>query len=85
MIIAHATLREFQAWALSARPGARNEYHRGFLARDREKSTSPLVSGERKALSRLANRVYDLMSRGHLLLVQRKHGYLDYSYIAVRV
>lgn len=48
------------------------EYHRGFLAADREKDASVAAK---------ANDVWDQYEKGSLNLLQMRHGPLDYSYL----
>ena len=53
------------------RPGNWLEYHRGMLSIDRETQASPKAVGDA---------AYLLAVKG-ALLVQQRHGYLDYSYL----
>jgi hypothetical protein len=55
--------------------GQRAVYHRGFLALDREKNAE---------LDDMAAQAWRLAEKGVLLLTQRRHGELDYDYIAQR-
>jgi hypothetical protein len=71
-------------WIASARPGERVEYYRGLLARDRMPSAQALTDRDRLGLVALAKRAMQVAEDGGVVLVQRRHGDGDYSYIAVR-
>lgn len=66
----------FNRWLYAVEPGTKLEYHRGFLAIDREKMT--------KDQHNLCVDAYIAAERGIVHIVQKRHGPLDYSYIAVR-
>lgn len=53
------------------KPGDWLEYHRGMLAIDRETSSSPRAVGDAAYL----------LGRGSAILIQQRHGALDYSYL----
>lgn len=76
-------LAAFRAWLARAKPGERLRYHRGLLALDRVKSTSPLREPERRKLAALADHASALAGQGKLHLLQKRHGDADYSYWAV--
>ena len=86
-------------WFQSAEPGAKREYHRGFLARDRElrhflghpnSNPSPqepcTCPGCHKArtLDELADMAYRFSERGWVHLYQVRHKAKDYSYMVVK-
>jgi hypothetical protein len=74
----------FCDWIASADPGQRIEYYRGLLLHDRVPNTTALQPRERVALVALAKRARQTAEDGRVLLVQRRHGEGDYSYIAIK-
>ena len=77
------SLARLRAWLARARRGERLQWHRGFLAIDRIKGTSPLREAERLKLAAVADHALALAERGVLHLLQQRHGDGDYSYWAV--
>lgn len=75
---------EFDAWLVNAKPGARIEYHRGFLPLDRDRGFSPFSERHRRELIDIAARAMALTEAGRVLLVQQRHGCGDYSYFAIK-
>ena len=69
------TMDDFRAWYEAAPEGNVIEYHRGFLAWQRDYNPQ---------LSDLADAIYALAESGHLALTQIRHGAMDYSYLATR-
>jgi hypothetical protein len=74
---------EFEAWNEKALPGDTLEYHRGFLPLDRLPAGSRLGEQNARQLDRVAVDAMALAEGGRVHLVQRRHGYGDYSYIVV--
>jgi hypothetical protein len=74
---------DFSDWLRHAGPGDGIEYHRGVLAWDRQPGRSPLPADLRDELIGIANLALALVEEGRLLLVQRRHGAGDYSYLAI--
>jgi hypothetical protein len=74
----------FCDWLASAPPGQRLEYYRGLLAHDRVPSTKVLHERDRVTLAAVAKRAMQAAEDGRVLLLQRRHGNSDYSYIAVK-
>jgi len=74
---------EFCEWVGRAEPGQQVDYHRGILGMDRAKGFSPFDEKRRRELGRIANRAMALAQKGRLLLVQRRHGEVGISYIAI--
>jgi hypothetical protein len=74
---------ELCAWIAQAEPGAKLEYHRGFLALDRTAFGRFADTPDRAALAVLGSRAHDLAERGLVHLVQHRHGPDDYSYFAI--
>jgi hypothetical protein len=74
---------EFMAWLARAKLGEQFEYHRGHLIWDRSPA-SILTQGERQALGRIADAVFQAAEQGQVHLVQRRHGPFDFSYLAIK-
>lgn len=74
----------FCDWLATAQSGQPVEYYRGLLLHDRMPSSTTLQPRDRIALVALAKRAAQAAADGRVLLVQRRHGDADYSYIAVR-
>lgn len=70
-------------WLGAAAPGDTLTYHRGALARQICPQLECLPETNRAALQRLAARARKLAELGLADLVQRRHGFEDYSYIIV--
>lgn len=74
----------FVDWLFTPDGGDRIVYHRGFLARDTDKIQGRMQEPERLELLQLARRAMSNSDKGVLCLVQKRHGFEDYSYIAVK-
>jgi len=73
----------FCTWLGAAAPGDAIIYHRGALARDTCPHLNLLPADERVRVARLASRALTLAEAGLLHLVQRRHGFEDFAYIAI--
>jgi hypothetical protein len=73
----------FCAWLGAAAPGDAITYHRGALARDTCPQLNLLPPDERVRVARLSSRALKLAEAGLLHLVQRRHGFEDFAYVAV--
>jgi hypothetical protein len=73
----------FFAWLERAEPGQRLAYHRGLLLRDRSPA-SELTAGDRRAVAEIADAAFRVAEQGRALLVQRRHGPSDFSYLAIK-
>ena len=74
---------EFLAWIDGATPGARVAYHRGWLNIDRTRGPSRFGEASRRELDAIADRAHALAEEGRLILIQKRHGDGDYSYLAI--
>jgi len=74
----------FCRWVGQADPGDVIEYHRGHLAVDRARETSPLDAATRRELGRTADRALRLAAEGRVVLVQRRLGQDGFSYLAIK-
>jgi hypothetical protein len=75
--------RDLVRWLSTAQPGDQLTYHRGFLVVDTSSTTSRLSACNRQILQRVANRVADLVARGLVQAVQRRHAEGDCSYLVI--
>jgi hypothetical protein len=67
----------------SASPQGRILYHRGFLALDRDPARTRLPERSRAELVRVAWRAFEAWSDGTADLVQKRHGFSDFSYFLI--
>ena len=74
---------ELCTWLGSALTGDKLTYHRGFLTNDCHPSTSQLPKHQRTELARVARRAWAANEMGLAVLVQRRHGPKDYTYIII--
>ncbi len=83
--IIHLTVSDnaFVDW-LFTHDADRLVYHRGFLARDTDPDQGRMNKPERLELLHVARRAMSGSAKDKLCLVQKKHGFEDYSYIAVK-
>ena len=77
------SIKKFEDWILKSRPGDKISYYRGYIMAPYLQKYSPTMD-ERRVRS-LKNRVYHAYDNNVVTLVQRRHGDLDYEYIAVRI
>ena len=81
--VRRCTKTEFRAWLARAKPGEQIEYHLGLLTWDRSPA-SGLAEGDRRALGKTADAVFQAAEQGQVHLVQRRNGPFDFSYLAIR-
>ena len=77
------SVAEFRGWLARAEPCSWFEYHRGLLIWDRSPA-SGLAEGDRRALAKIANAVFQAAEQGQVHLVQRRNGAFDFSYLAIK-
>lgn len=70
-------------WLGRAAPGDTITYHRGALARQICPQLHLLTEDERLRLAKLAARARYLADTGLAHLVQRRHGFEDFSYVLI--
>ena len=76
------SIKRFEEWINKSRKGDKVTYYRGYIMAPHLQKFSP-TSDDRRVNS-LKKRVQNAYDRSLVTLVQRKHGDLDYEYIAVR-
>lgn len=74
---------ELYAWIAQAEPGARLEYHRGFLGVDITPVISLLPEPDRARLADLAAAALGAFEKGLVHLVQARLGTDRFAYIAI--
>lgn len=74
---------ELYAWIAQAEPGARLEYHCGFLGIDITPAISLLPEPERCQLADLAEAAFSAFEKGLVHLVQERVGPNQFAYVAV--
>ena len=74
----------FCAWLGNAMPGDCLEYHRGFLACDRDPDQRTLTPADRRRVDALADQVREMAAIGLVALIQRRLGEADFSYLAIK-
>lgn len=82
------TIAHFELWLKTARPGDKFEYHRGFLAYDRETVTM-MPQGYyahvfHEPMHDVGLAAYGAYERGQVELVQKKIGRERYRYFAIK-
>ena len=76
------SLKAYQTWIDKSRKNDKITYYRGYIV---EPSIQPIApTMDRKRVEKLQRAVYNSYLEDLVLLVQKKHGKLDYEYIAVR-
>ena len=77
------SIKKFEDWLNKSSKGNKITYYRGYIMAPYLQKYSPTMD-ERRVRS-LKNRVYHAYDNNVVTLVQRRHGDLDYEYIAVRI
>ena len=77
------SIKKFEEWILKSKPGDKISYYRGYIMAPHIQKFSPTTDERR--VGNLKNRVYHAYDNGVVTLVQRRHGDLDYEYIAVKI
>ena len=77
------SIKKFEEWINKSKKGDKVTYYRGYIMAPHIQKFSP-TTDERRVNS-LKNRVQHAYNNSLITLVQRRHGDLDYEYIAVRI
>ena len=76
------SLKAYQTWIDKSRKHDKITYYRGYMV---EPSIQPIApTMDRRRVEKLQIAVYDSYLADLVTLVQKRHGKLDYEYIAVR-
>ena len=76
------SIKKFDEWLNKSKPGDKITYYRGYIMAPHLQKFSPTIDDRR--VNSLKNYVYKAYDNNLVTLVQKKHGDLDYEYIAVR-
>ena len=76
------SIKKFEDWILKSKPGDKISYYRGYIMAPHLQKLSPTMDDRR--VRNLKYRVYHAYENGVITLIQKRHGDLDYEYIAVR-
>ena len=76
------SLKAYQTWINKSRKNDKITYYRGYIV---EPSIQPIApTQDRKRVEKLQKAAYDSYLADLVTLVQKRHGKLDYEYVAVR-
>ena len=76
------SFKAFSNWLNKSRKGEKLSYYRGYIADPTIQRIAP--TNDRVRVDKFRRQVMNAYDDNHITLVQRKHGALDYEYIAVR-
>ena len=77
------SIKKFEEWINKSRKGDKISYYRGYIMAPHLQMFSPTTDDRR--VGSLKKRVMHAYNQSLITLVQRRHGDLDYEYIAVRI
>ena len=76
------SFKAFSNWLNKSRKGEKLSYYRGYIADPTIQRIAP--TNDRVRVKKFQTQVMDAYDSNLVTLVQKKHGYLDYEYIAIR-
>ena len=76
------SFKAFSNWLNKSRKGEKLSYYRGYIADPTIQRIAP--TNDRVRVDKFRRQVMNAYDDNHITLVQRKHGALDYEYIAIR-
>ena len=77
------SIKKFEEWLTKSNKGNKITYYRGYIMAPQLQKFSPTTDDRR--VGSLKKRVMHAYNQSLITLVQRRHGDLDYEYIAVRI
>ena len=77
------SVKKFEEWINKSIKGNKITYYRGYIMAPHLQKFSPTMDDRR--VTSLRNRVQQAYNHNLVTLVQKRHGDLDYEYIAVRI
>ena len=77
------SIKKFEEWLNKSRKGDKVTYYRGYIMAPHLQKFSPTTDDRR--VNSLKNCVQKAYNHNLVTLVQKRHGDLDYEYIAVRI
>jgi len=76
------SFKAFSSWINKSRKGEKLSYYRGYIADPTIQRIAP--TNDRVRVDKFRKQVMNAYYDNHITLVQKKHGALDYEYMAVR-
>jgi len=76
------SFKAFQNWINKSRKGEKLSYYRGYIVDPTIQRIAP--TNDRVRVDKFRRHVLNAYDNNHVTLVQKRHGALDYEYIAVR-
>jgi hypothetical protein len=77
------SIKKFEEWLNKSSKGNKITYYRGYIMAPHLQKFSPTTDDRR--VNSLKNYVHRAYNHNLVTLVQKRHGDLDYEYIAVRI
>ena len=77
------SIKKFEEWINKSSKGNKITYYRGYIMAPHLQKFSPTTDDRR--VNSLKNYVHRAFNHNLVTLVQKRHGDLDYEYIAVRI
>ena len=77
------SIKKFEEWLNKSNKNNKITYYRGYIMAPHLQKFSPTTDDRR--VNSLKNYVYRAYNHNLVTLVQKRHGDLDYEYIAVRI
>ena len=77
------SIKRFEEWINKSKKGDKISYYRGYIMEPQLQKFSPTTDVRR--VSSLKKRVLNAYNHNVVTLLQKRHGDLDYEYIAVRI
>ena len=77
------SIKKFEEWINKSSKGNKIAYYRGYIMAQHLQKFSPTTDDRR--VNSLKNYVHRAYNHNLVTLVQKRHGDLDYEYIAVRI
>ena len=77
------SIKKFEEWINKSSEGNKITYYRGYIMAPHLQKFSPTTDDRR--VNSLKNYVHRAYNHNLVTLVQKRHGDLDYEYIAVRI
>ena len=76
------SFKAFSNWISKSRKGEKLSYYRGYIVDPTIQRIAP--TNDRVRVDKFRRHVLSAYDNNHVTLVQKRHGALDYEYIAVR-
>ena len=77
------SIKKFEEWILKSSKGNKITYYRGYIMAPQLQKFSP--NTDERRVNSLKKRVQHAYNSNIITLIQKRHGDLDYEYIAVKI